>query len=85
MVHNDNLPLGNIAKLQICHSKQSTRRCDVVFSEDFLHLFLKINKKFVQFTKTDLAAVSFTILISPWNKARENIVITFFHEDTSES
>ena len=49
-VHNDNLPLGNIA-LQ-CHSQQLEEGL-MVFSDDFLH-FLKIKKKFVEFTKTIL-------------------------------
>ena len=40
-VHNDNLPLGNIA-FAICHSKQLQEGL-MVFSDDFLH-FLKIQK-----------------------------------------
>ena len=50
LVHNDNLPLGNIA-LQY-HSNQLQEGL-LVFSDDFLH-FLKIKKKFVEFTKTIL-------------------------------
>ena len=49
-VHNDNLPLGNIA-LQ-CHSTQLQEDL-MVFSDDSLH-FLKIKKKFLEFTKTIL-------------------------------
>ena len=39
-VHNNNLPLGNIA-LQICHSKQTLQESLMVFCNDFLH-FLKL-------------------------------------------
>ena len=62
-VHNDNLPLCNIA-IRICHSKQ-LHECLVVFSDDFLH-FLKIKKKFVEFTKTILWLASKNDTLTPF-------------------
>ena len=50
-VHNDNLPLGNVA-LQHAISKQLQGGL-TVFSDDFLH-FLKFKKNFAVFTKTIL-------------------------------
>ena len=49
-VHNDNLPLGNIALQYIIPNKLEGL---MVFSDDFLH-FLKIKEKFVKFTRTIL-------------------------------
>ena len=60
-VHNDNLPLGNIA-ITICHSKQLQEDL-MVFSNDSLH-FLKINIKFVEFTPNYLVALIQPIPIS---------------------
>ena len=50
-VHNDNLPLGNIALQYIIQT--NLQEDLMVFSDDFLH-FLKIKKKFVKFTQTIL-------------------------------
>ena len=50
-VHNDNLPLGNIALQYVIQNK--FREGLIVLFDDFLH-FLKIKKKFDQFTQTIL-------------------------------
>ena len=50
-VHNDNLPLGNIALQYVI---QNNLQDDLmVFSDNFLH-FLKIKNKIIEFTKTIL-------------------------------
>ena len=48
-VHNDNLPLRNIALQYVIQNNM--HECPVVFSDDFLHS-MKIKKKFVEFTQT---------------------------------
>ena len=59
-VHSDNLPLGIIAL--ICHSKQLQEGL-IVFSDNILH-FLKIKKKFVEFTQTVLWLLRLSLYIS---------------------
>ena len=70
-VHNDNLPLGNIA-LQ-CHSKQLQEDL-MVFSDDFLH-FLKI-KIFFLLNSPKLSCGFKPVPDFPFK--RERIVILFF-------
>ena len=56
-VHNDNLPLGNIA----CHSKQLQEGL-MVFSNDYLQ-FLKIKKKICRIHQNYLVALRLKIIL----------------------
>ena len=53
IVHNDNLPLGNIALHYMYVIQNNIAEDLMVFSDDFLH-FLNIKKKCLEFTKTIL-------------------------------
>ena len=50
-IHKDNLPLGNIPLQFVIQSR--LQEGVILFSDDFLH-FLKIKKKYAEFTKTIL-------------------------------
>ena len=63
-VHKDNLPLGR--RYCITHMSFQTfcRKGLMVFSDDFQH-FLKIKKKFVEFTKDYLVALTILLGTNP--------------------